>query len=99
MKRPLAGGLLASAAFSYSYRGSYANPLLGPTYAVPGYWLSNARLALSRDGGPWEVAVFARNLFDAHFDEQRNFFAGFDVTPVAAPGEPLTYGVQVSMRY
>jgi outer membrane receptor protein involved in Fe transport len=96
---PLVAGHSVRAAFDYSYRGGYTNPLLGSTYRVPDYWLANARLAVSPDSGPWEAAVFVRNLFDAAYDQQRNFFAGFDVTPVAAPGEPLTFGVQLSLRY
>lgn len=99
LKGPLGGGLAWDASFDYSYRSGFTNPLLGPTYRVPSYWLANARLAVAREGGPWEAAIFVRNLFDTAYDEQRNFFAGFDFTPVAAPGEPLTFGVQLALRY
>jgi outer membrane receptor protein involved in Fe transport len=99
LRRAVSADLEISAAFNYSRRSAFTNPLLGPTYRVPGYWLADARLALSKAGGPWEAAVFVRNLLDARYDEQRNFFAGFDFTPVAAPGEPLTWGVQISLRY
>lgn len=99
LKRPLAGGLSWKASFNYSYRGAFANPLLGSTYRVSNYWLANARLAVAPDDGPWEVALIVRNLFNTVYDEQRNFFAGFDLTPVAAPGEPLTWGLQFSLQY
>jgi iron complex outermembrane receptor protein len=84
----------------WSYRDETLPPLLkllgGPTYTVPSYWLVNAAVAFSREGTPWELGLWARNLADEDYDETRNFFAGPDVSPIAAPGMPRTFGLRVS---
>lgn len=85
------------ARLDYSYRGATTPPLLGPVYRVDEFWLVDAQIAIGPDVGPWEVSLWARNILNADFDETRNFFTpGFDV---AAPGEPVTYGVRASLRY
>jgi iron complex outermembrane recepter protein len=82
----------------WSVRDETAPPLLGEGYEVKAYWLLNAAVAISREDAPWEVGLWARNLADTVYDETRNFFAGRDVTPIAAPGMPRTFGVRVSYK-
>lgn len=84
-------------AIDYSYRDDTTPPLLGDGYTVDAYWLVNAQLGLASTDGSWEVALFARNLFDEDYDEVRNFFTpGADV---AAPGLPQTFGARLSVAY
>ncbi|WP_395077412.1 TonB-dependent receptor domain-containing protein, partial [Hyphococcus sp.] len=97
---PVAEGWSARARFDYSYRDTLSLPLLGPDYAVSDYWLANAQLAVGPDDGRWELALWGRNIFNAGYDETRNFFiAPGGVADVAAPGMPATYGARVSVRY
>jgi outer membrane receptor protein involved in Fe transport len=90
--------LQARAALDWSWRDQTSLPLLGPSYAVPAYWLTNASLSVSPTDATWSVGLFARNLLDEEYATTRNFFAGFDLTPVEAPGAPRTVGVRLSVR-
>ena len=87
----------------YSYRSDTDPPLLKPIsgegYSVPEYWLVNANLAIRPSDGPWEFALWGRNILDEEYDETRNFFAGTDWTPISAPGQPATYGIRVAYRH
>ncbi len=91
-----------SGSVDYSYRGETDPPLLKPTfgegYGVPDYWLVNANLSVRPTDGPWEFGLWGRNLLDEEYHETRNFFAAADVTPIAAPGLPRTFGVRVAYR-
>ncbi len=97
------GGWSWIGSVDYSYRSDSDPPLLKPVsgegYGIEGYWLVNANIAIRPDNGHWEFALWGRNLTDEDYDETRNFFAGSDFTPIAAPGLPRTYGVRVSLRY
>jgi iron complex outermembrane recepter protein len=96
----LAEGWSARARFDYSYRDELSLPLLGPDYAVGDYWLANAQVAFGPDDGRWELALWGRNIFNADYDETRNFFiAPGGVADVAAPGMPATFGARVSVKY
>jgi iron complex outermembrane recepter protein len=66
---------------------------------VDAYWLANLTVAFYKEGRPWEIAAWGRNIFDEKYDETRNFFAGPDDTPVAAPGMPATYGLRLKIAY
>jgi outer membrane receptor protein involved in Fe transport len=87
----------------YSYRSDTDPPLLkapsGAGYGVDAYWLANLTLAFYKEGRPWEIAAWGRNIFDEKYDETRNFFAAPDFTPVAAPGMPATYGLRLKVAY
>jgi iron complex outermembrane recepter protein len=84
----------------YSYRGELALPLLGPAYLVEDYWLANAQLTFGPRDDRWEIALWGRNIFNADYDETRNFFiAPGGVADVAAPGLPATYGARLSVSY
>jgi iron complex outermembrane recepter protein len=96
-------GLNWRGVIDYSYRSDTDPPLLkapaGEGYAVDAYWLANLSVALYREGAPWEISAFGRNIFDEKYDETRNFFAAPDFTPVAAPGMPATYGLRLKLSY
>lgn len=96
---PLSGGWSFRMRFDYSYRDSLALPLLGPAYRVDDYWLANAQVAFGPEDGRWELALWGRNIFNADYDETRNFFITGGAADVAAPGSPATYGARVSLRY
>lgn len=96
---PLSGGWSFRTRFDYSYRDSLALPLLGPAYRVDDYWLANAQVAFGPEDGRWELALWGRNIFNADYDETRNFFITGGAADVAAPGMPAAYGARVSLRY
>ncbi len=81
----------------YAFHDGRVPLLLGPTYNIHAYWLFNANLTLTPDHGPWEVALFGRNIFDQKYDVERNFFLGG--INIAAPGTPATIGVRLSLKY
>lgn len=96
----IADGWNAGARLDYSYRDDLELPLLGPIYRVDNYWLANAQVAVGPDDGRWELALWGRNIFNADYDETRNFFiASGGAADLAAPGQPATYGARVSLRY
>lgn len=96
----IAGGWKTSARFDYSYRDDLELPLLGPIYRVDNYWLANAQIAIGPEDDRWELALWGRNIFNADYDETRNFFiASGGAADLAAPGQPATYGARVSLRY
>ncbi|MES1199990.1 MAG: TonB-dependent receptor [Pseudomonadota bacterium] len=86
----------------YSYRSDTDPPLLKPAsgegYGVPAYWLVNANFSVHPTESGWEFGLWGRNILNEHYDLTRNFFAGVDWSPIAAPGEPATYGVRISYR-
>jgi outer membrane receptor protein involved in Fe transport len=96
---PIAEGWSFRTRFDYSYRDDLALPLLGPVYAVDSHWLANAQVAFGPEDGSWELALWGRNIFNAAYDETRNFFITGGAADVAAPGSPATYGARVSLRY
>ena len=94
---PLQAGYTVTAAADYSYRDTSTSNLLGPVYTIDSYWLFNASLSVGPTDGNWQATLWARNLFDAEYDETRNFFiGGWDI---AAAGAPATYGVRVSVGF
>ncbi|KWH38280.1 hypothetical protein WT61_07830 [Burkholderia stagnalis] len=94
----LAGGYRVRAETNYSYRDAYSQLLLlGPNYTVDGYWLFNASLTVTSPDRHWDVALWARNLFNRQYDLTKNFF--LPGTNVAAAGPPRTVGVRVSYTY
>tara|TARA_R110002167_G_scaffold17426_24_gene66583 strand:+ start:2215 stop:4422 length:2208 start_codon:yes stop_codon:yes gene_type:complete len=80
---------------NYSYRDEYPS-WLGAKYDVPSYWLVNASVMISPQGGAWSASLFVRNLFDQEYDLTRNFFTSADI---AQPGRPRTVGVRLSYQY
>jgi len=90
------GGYALDAGTDYSYRGRLPS-FLGPLYDLSGRWIVNANLTLRPEQGRWSVGVYARNLLNAHYDLERNYF--LPDAKVAQPGRPATYGVQLSYHY
>ena len=86
----LSGGYNLTAESDYAYHGTLDPVLLGPKFRVHDYWLANATLTLGH--GPWSLGVYARNLFNQHYDLTRNFFLGG--IDIAAPGRPRSVGVR-----
>ena len=84
------GAYTLTAESDYAYHGTLDPVLLGPAFRVHDYWLVNATLTLAR--GPWSLGLYARNLFDQHYDLTRNFFLGG--IDIAAPGRPRSFGVR-----
>ena len=84
------GGYVLEGEGDYAYHGTLDPVLLGPNFRVHDYWLVNATLTLGK--GPWSVGLYARNLFDQHYDLTRNFFLGG--IDIAAPGRPRSFGVR-----
>jgi iron complex outermembrane recepter protein len=95
-------GLSLEPEFDYAFHDKRKPLLTGPTYTIAPYWLANANLTLAPDAGPWQVSLYARNLFDTRYDLERNYFvsttAGNRVN-VAASGEPANFGVRLSCKY
>ncbi len=91
-----AGDFRLSAQGDYAYQGTVPSSS-GPAYATKAYWLSNARLALARNGQAWEAALWVRNLADAKYDVYHGSF--LSNAQIASPGQPRTVGVQLSYDY
>ena len=94
-----AGGWAFTAQMDASYRSRQRSFLnrINPTYnfAVPAYWLANARFEFAPVDARWVATLYARNLMDQKYDLTRNFF---DLPlPVAAAGAPRSLGAQ--LRY
>ncbi|MEM9495002.1 MAG: TonB-dependent receptor [Pseudomonadota bacterium] len=65
-------------------------------FSQEGYWLGNARLALANADGRWELALFARNIFDAEYVSLRNNL-GFGTVAIAAP--PRRWGGEIRASF
>ncbi|MBP8235196.1 MAG: TonB-dependent receptor [Rhizorhabdus sp.] len=78
----------------HSYRSSfYTTYNLAADSLAGGYHLTNARIGLRRAGGAWDVALFARNLFDTHYVSIINPSAFNTGQSTAILGDPRTYGL------
>jgi iron complex outermembrane recepter protein len=90
-------GYSLEAEADYAFHDHFDPILLGPVYYVKSYWIANANLTLTPDNGPWSVALFGHNIFNANYDTTRNFFLT-DIN-IAQRGEPATVGVRLSLKY
>ncbi|MEO1045378.1 MAG: TonB-dependent receptor [Pseudomonadota bacterium] len=70
-----------------------------PNIAEDGYALVNIRGGISFEEGRYEIAGFARNLFDEQYLIDGGNTGGAFGIPTFIPGEPAFYGVQVTARY
>jgi len=91
-----AGNYRVSAQGDYAYQGTVPSSS-GPAFVTKSYWLSNARLALARNGQAWEAALWVRNLADAKYDLHHGSF--LSNAQIANAGQPRTVGVQLSYDY
>jgi iron complex outermembrane receptor protein len=101
-------GLRWSANVNYTYVGPYYTSLANrktrtiSTGPIPFDYveernLVNARVALFPDGGRWEVALWARNVFDEEYIY--NYGQDFFGTLIVMRGDPRTYGISLTARY
>ena len=76
------------------YRESTNNPWL----RTDGYTLINARVAVADSAGGWELAAWARNLTDEHY--QQEMFANDIIGMVTALyGNPSQYGLTLNINF
>ncbi len=62
----------------------------------PSYGLLDARIGLSPEGAPWEVAIWGKNLDDELYRTNIISFFGEEVSQF---GAPRTYGVDFTMKF
>lgn len=66
----LTDGFYLTPRLDFNYRSSYnASTNNDPAALQSGYVTVDARLELTRDGAPWTVAVFGKNITDEHYME------------------------------
>jgi iron complex outermembrane receptor protein len=65
---------------------------------IDGYSVVNASLGF-RQRGPWEVALFVRNLLDRNYMQNLTVQAGNSGLIVGTPSDPRTYGVTVRAKF
>jgi iron complex outermembrane receptor protein len=92
--RPIHSGNLVVHADS-SLRSDYNSDTSASQYTrIAGYGLTNAKIGY-HVGANWEVALFARNLFDAEYVTALTLQTGNSGLILGQPGEPRVVGVTV----
>lgn len=95
-KKPVGSGLFVELAGDFNYRSSTS----GSGFVYRGlnpYFLVNARLTVGKEDGPWQVSLWAKNLFNRYYFNYANDIGGSG-TYIRVPGMPLTYGMRLSTR-
>lgn len=92
--RPVAG-FEWTAFFDYAYHDTLVNA--DPLRSTNHYWLANARLSVEPVDAKWELAVYARNLFNEEYDLYKGSF--LSNAQMAHSGDPRSYGVEVTYRF
>ena len=77
---------------------TYGDPSDSQYTVIDGYGVVNASLGL-RKIGPWELSVWARNLFDKNYIQNVTVQAGNSGLVVGTPSDPRTVGVTLRARY
>lgn len=72
--------------------GYYGDPSLSRYTYIGAYSLTNASIGVRATRG-WEVAIFARNLFDAHYIQNLTIQAGNSGLILGTPSEPRIIGI------
>jgi iron complex outermembrane recepter protein len=83
----------------WNYRGDYyvnADNLHNPY--IPGRTIGNVRAAYTPRNDRWELAVWARNVADKHYP-MGGYRLGFADSQIFYFGDPLTYGVSVTLNF
>jgi len=94
----ISAGWTYTSQLDWSYRDELARPRLGdPIFNIDDYWLFNARVTVGPTDGNWDISLYGRNIFNAQFDETRNFFVGAAQNGYA--GRPATWGVAASFKF
>ena len=81
--------------------GYFGDPTLSRFTFIEGYNLTNASIGYRREdtqGKGWEIAVFARNLFDADYIQNVTIQAGNSGLILGTPSDPRTLGVTFRLR-
>jgi iron complex outermembrane receptor protein len=65
---------------------------------IDGYSVVNASVGI-RQRGPWELALFVRNLFDRNYMQNLTVQAGNSGLIVGTPSDPRIYGLTVRARF
>lgn len=81
--------LHADSSFKSGYDG---DPSLSRFTYIDSYNVTNASIGIRSDKG-WEVAVFARNLFDADYIQNLTIQGGNSGLTLGNPSDPRTFGV------
>ncbi len=79
----------------YSDRGATNSP----DDLVPSHSLLNARLGYTSAGDNWGVYLWAKNLLDKEYVEERRFFSFIGARMTERYGEPRTYGLSATYRF
>jgi len=66
-RRPM-GGFVIDGAVSYYYRDKTYSTAGDEATRLPSYQIVNVNLGLGKADGDWRASIFARNLFDEHFN-------------------------------
>ena len=77
--------------------GYYGDPSLSRFTYIKGYSITNATIGYRSDHG-WEVAVFARNLFDKNYIQNVTIQAGNSGLILGTPSDPRVIGVTLRAR-
>lgn len=101
-RRDLALGALSGEAYlhldGYARTRIFGDPTDSRYTMIDGYSLVNGAIGF-RARGPWEVAIWGRNLFNARYLQNVTVQAGNSGLVVGTPGDPATYGVTLRARY
>lgn len=77
--------------------GYYGDPSLSKYTLINGYNVTSASIGY-RSGHGWEVALFARNLFDANYIQNLTIQAGNSGLILGNPSDPWVVGITVRAR-
>jgi iron complex outermembrane receptor protein len=77
--------------------GYYGDPSLSKYTLINGYNVTSASIGY-RSGHGWEVALFARNLFDANYIQNLTIQAGNSGLILGNPSDPRVVGITVRAR-
>ncbi|WP_294394469.1 TonB-dependent receptor [uncultured Sphingomonas sp.] len=78
--------------------GYYGDPTLSRYTYIEGRTVTNASLFFQHRAG-WEIGVFARNLFDAHYIDNLTVQAGNSGLILGMPGDPRVIGMTVRSHW
>ncbi|WP_293902067.1 TonB-dependent receptor [Phenylobacterium sp.] len=76
----------------------FGDPTASRYTVIDGYRLVNGTLGF-RSNGPWEAALWVRNLFGEHYLQNVTVQAGNSGLVVGTPNDPRMYGVTLRARY
>jgi iron complex outermembrane recepter protein len=93
----LGGGALVLHADSSSKTRQFGDPTGSRYTVIDGYTVVNGSIGIRSNAG-WELAVFARNLFDRNYIQNVTIQAGNSGLILATPSDPRTVGVTFRTR-